>query len=127
MSKTNYLETRLLNHVLRATPYTAPATVYVALFTAAPGEAGGGTEVSGGAYARQSVTFTAPAPDTVTNTADINFPIATADWGTIVAFALMDQAAAGNMLYYSALSASRTVLTNDQFRFPAGQLSVTED
>lgn len=127
MSKTNYLETQLLNHVLRATPYSAPSTVYVALYTAAPGEAGGGTEVTGGSYARQPVTFTAPAPDTVTNTADVNFPIATADWGTIVAFAILDAPSAGNMLYYANLAASRTVLTNDQFRFPTGQLQVSED
>jgi len=127
MSKTNYLETQLLNHVLRAVPYSVPSSVYVALFTAAPDDTGGGTEVTGGSYARQTVTFTAPAPDSVTNTADVNFPIATADWGTIVAFAIMDAASSGNMLYYANLSASRTVLTNDQFRFPAGQLSVSED
>lgn len=127
MSKTNFLETALLNHVLRATPYSAPATVYVALFTAAPGETGGGTEVSGGAYARQSVTFTAPSPDSVSNTADVTFPTATANWGTIVAFAIMDAPTGGNMLYFANLTASRTVLTNDQFRFPTGQLIVTED
>lgn len=127
MSKTNFLETQLLNHVLRATPYSAPATIYVALFTAAPGEAGGGTEVTGGSYARQAVTFTAPAPDSVANVADVNFAIATADWGTLVAFVLMDAASGGNMLYYANLTAARLVLTNDQFRFPAGQLSVSED
>ena len=127
MSKTNYLETQLLNHVLRATPYSAPATVYVALFTAAPGETGGGTEVSGGAYARQSVTFSVPAPDSVSNTADVNFPVATADWGTVVAFAIMDAPSSGNMLYYATLTASRLVLTNDQFRFPTGQLICSED
>lgn len=126
MSKTNYLETQLLNHVLRATPYSAPATIYVALFTAAPGEAGGGTEVAGGGYARQPVTFTAPAPDSVSNIADVTFPVATLDWGTILAFALMDQPSAGNMLYYATLTASRLVLTNDQFRFPLGQLIVVE-
>ena len=88
MSKTNYLETQLLNHVLRNTPYSGPTTVYVGLFTSAPGEAAGGTEVSGGSYARQAVTFSAPAPDSCSNTADVLFPLATADWGTIVAFAI---------------------------------------
>ena len=127
MSKTNYLETALLNHVLRATPYTAPATVYVALYTVAPDDTGGGTEVSGGSYARQAVTFTAPSPDSISNTADVTFPVATADWGTIVAFALMDASTGGNALYYANLTASRTVLTSDQFKFPTGQLVVTED
>ena len=127
MSKTNYLETAILNHVLRSTAYSSPAAVYVGLFTVAPTEAGGGTEVSGGSYARQSVTFTAPAPDTCENDADVTFPIATADWGTIVAFALFDAPTAGNMLYYANLTASREILTSDQFRFPSGQLVVTED
>jgi len=127
MSKTNYLETQLLNHVLRNTAYSSPTTVYVGLFTVAPDETGGGTEVSGGAYARQSVTFTAPSPDSVSNSADVTFPIATGDWGTIVAYALFDAASAGNMLYYANLTASREILTSDQLRFPTGQLTVTED
>ena len=127
MSKTNYLETQLLNHVLRNVSYSSPTTVYCALFTVAPTETGGGTEVSGGAYARQAVTFSAPSPDQVSNTTDVTFPIASADWGTIVAFAIMDAASGGNMLYYANLTASRDVLTNDQLRFPTGQLIVTED
>lgn len=127
MSKTNYLETQLLNHVLRNTAYSSPTTIYVGLFTAAPTETGGGTEVTGGAYTRQSVTFTAPAPDSCENDADVTFAVATGDWGTIEAFALFDAAAAGNMLYYANLTASRDILTSDQFRFPSGQLVVTED
>jgi hypothetical protein len=127
MSKSNYLETQLLNHVLRNTAYSSPTTVYVALFTVAPTDAGGGTEVSGGAYARQSATFSAPAPDSCSNTVDVTFPVATLDWGTIVAFAIFDAASAGNMLYYNALTASRDILTSDQMRFPSGQLVVTED
>lgn len=125
--KTNYLETNLLNHVLRNTAYSSPTTIYVGLFTVAPDETGGGTEVSGGAYARQSVIFTAPAPDSCSNNADVTFPTATADWGTIVAFALFDAPSAGNMLYFANLAASRDILTADQFRFPSGQLIVQED
>lgn len=127
MSKTNYLETQLLNHVLRNVSYSSPTTVYVALFTVAPTESGGGTEVTGGAYARQAVTFSAPSPDQVSNTTDVTFPVASADWGTIVAFAIMDAASGGNMLYFANLTASRDVLTNDQLRFPTGQLIVQED
>lgn len=127
MSKSNYLEAQLLNHVLRATPYSSPSAVYVALFTVAPTESGGGTEVSGGSYVRQTVTFSAPAPDSVSNTADVTFPIATADWGDVEAFALFDQPSSGNMLYFADLTAPRTINTSDQFRFPAGQLIVTED
>lgn len=127
MSKTNYLETSLLNHVLRNVSYTSPTQPYVALFTVAPDETGGGTEVSGGGYARQAVTFTAPAPDSVSNTTDVTFPIASAGWGTIVAFAVMDAPTGGNMLYYANLTVARDVLTSDQLRFPTSQLVVSED
>lgn len=127
MSKSNYLETQLLNHVLRNVSYTSPTTVYLALYTVAPGEAGGGTEVSGGGYARQSVTFSAPSPDSSSNTTDVTFPVATGNWGTVVAFGVFDAASGGNMLYYNTLTASRDIFTSDQLRFPSGQLIVVED
>jgi len=126
MSKTNYLETALLNHVLRNVSYTSPTQTYVALYTVAPTDVGGGTEVTGGGYARQPATFTAPAPDSVSNMTDITFPIASAPWGTLVAFGVFDAATAGNLLYYANLTVARDVLTNDQLRFPTGQLIVSE-
>jgi len=122
---TDYLENALANHVLRHVAYSSPAAVYVALFTVAPGETGGGTEVSGGGYARQAVTFGAPSNGTVTNSADVTFPVATANWGTIVAFAIFDAATAGNMLIYGNLTSSKTVNSGDQFRFPSGQLQIS--
>ena len=127
MSKTDYLENNLINHVLRGVTYASPGAIYVALFTVAPTDLGGGTEVAGGSYARQVVTFGAPSTGTTTNDIAVLFPVATADWGTVTSFALMDQVAAGNMLYYANLNASRTVLTSDQLNFPVGQLQVTED
>ena len=127
MSKTNYLEDALLNHVLRNVPYTPAATIYLGLYTVAPGEPGGGTEVTGGSYTRQPVTFSAPAGGSVSNTTDVIFPMATAGWGTVVAFALHDAPTGGNMLYFANMTASRDILPNDQLRFPAGQLLVQED
>lgn len=130
-AKSDFLEVNILNHVLRGISYSSPASVYAALYTVAPTDVGtDGTEVSGGAYVRQQAIFGAPgtpAPNQVTNNADITFPIATADWGTIVAFSLMDAPSGGNMLYHASLTASRTILTGDQFRFPTGQLIVGED
>ena len=79
----NYLENALINAVLRATTYTSPATVYVSLWTSDPTDAGSGTEVSGGSYARTSVTFGAPSDGVTTNNADVTFPTATASWGTV--------------------------------------------
>jgi len=127
MSKSDYLEAQLINHVLRGTAYSSPTAVYAALYTAAPTDAGGGTEVSGGSYVRQQVTFSTPSGGETSNTAEVIFPLATADWGTLVAVGIFDAVSAGNLLYWANLNASRTILTNDQFRFPASQLIVQED
>lgn len=128
MPKSDYLKAQVLNYVLRAdaTTFTAPTVVYLALFTVAPTDAGGGTEVTGGSYDRVSVTFGAPSGGQVTNTSAVDFAMATADWGTVVAFALFDAVSGGNMLYWNNLTASREILTNDQARYPVGQLIVTE-
>ncbi len=124
---TDYLENALLNHVLRNTPYTPPANIYIALFVSAPGETGGGTEVSGGSYARQITTFTAPVDGQVSNSVDVIFPVATSDWGTVTHFALFDDVSAGNMLSYGQLTLSREVRTGDQPIFRQGELIVTLD
>lgn len=126
MPKSNLLDNIVLNLVLRNTAYTPPAGVYVALYTVAPTAGGGGTEVTGGAYVRQSVTFAAPSSQSVANSADVLFPIATASWGTIVAYAIVDQSVAGNILYFANLSAPRLISINDQIRFPAGSIVCTE-
>jgi hypothetical protein len=130
LAKTHFLEEAILNEVLRGINYTPPATVYVALFTSPTNKNGGGTEVTGGGYARQPVTFGAPRPGTdgrkVSNSAEILFPQATAPWGTVTHVAIFDAATGGNMLYQGALEESRTVNTNDQLRFRVGDLSVEE-
>jgi hypothetical protein len=126
----DYYESKVLDHMLRGTAFTPPSTVYVALFTAAPTDAGGGTEVSGGGYARQSVAFGAPsgtAPTQIANSADVTFPVATASWGTVVAFGLFDAATAGNLLAWDNLTASKAIDVNDQAKFATGDLKVTLD
>ncbi len=127
-SFSDYYEDVIINHLLRAQAFTPPATIYVGLFTAAPTDAGGGTAVSGGGYARQAVTFSAPTtPGQTSNSADVVFPTATADWGTIVAFALFDAATAGNMLAWGTLTTNKTILSGDQAKFAAGNLQITVD
>ena len=107
--------------------YTSPTTVYVALYTAPPGETGGGTEVTGNAYARQAVTFGAQSGGTVLNSVDVLFPVATpSGWGTITDFAILDAVSSGNMLYYGTLSSPVTINAGEQFKFAAGALSVQE-
>lgn len=127
MSKSDYLEAQILNHILRATAYPSPSAVYAALFTSLSTEAGPDTEVSGGSYVRQQITFSAPSGGQVVSDADVLFPIATADWGIIQSVAIMDSAAAGNKLYAMDLNIPREILQTDQFRLPAGQIIVQED
>jgi len=124
---TDFMENKIIDHMLRAQAYTPPATVYVALFTAAPSDAGGGTEVSGGAYARQAVTLAAASGGASENSAEITFPTATADWGTVTHLALMDALTVGNMLMHTPLDASKTVNNGDTFKIAAGALDITVD
>jgi len=124
MSFTNDLETRVLQWALTAGSPTRPTAWYLGLFTAAPGETGGGTELSGSGYARQSVTMTVTG-DTASNSGAIEFPTATGSWGTITHAAIFDASTAGNMLVYATLTASKTIGTGDILRFPAGDIDVT--
>lgn len=121
----NYLETALVNATLRNTAYTSPSAVYLALYTAAPTDADSGTEVSGTSYARQAITFGAPSNGVTTNSAAIEFPQAGGSWGTVTHVGIRDASTAGNLLYHTALDASKTIATGDVFRVASGSLSVT--
>lgn len=126
MSFSNYLENKVLDHVFGGSAYTAPSTLYVGLFTSDPGEAGGGTEVSGGSYARQTITFTVTGSQ-ASSSAAVEFPTATASWGTITYAAVYDAASAGNLLAYGALTASKTIDSGDVFRIPSGDFDIDLD
>tara|TARA_R100000353_G_scaffold129051_1_gene91682 strand:+ start:3503 stop:3895 length:393 start_codon:yes stop_codon:yes gene_type:complete len=123
----DYLEDKVLEHVFGGNAFTAPSTLYVALYTVAPSDTGGGTEVSGGAYARQTGTFTVSGtnPTTASNTAAIEYPTATANYGTVVAVGILDASSGGNLLAYSTLDSSKVVSSGDVFRFNAGDLDIT--
>jgi hypothetical protein len=121
----NYLENALINVTLRATAYTAPTTVYLALYTTDPTDADTGTECTGTSYARQSITFGAPSNGVSTNTAAIEFPQAGGAWGTITHIGIRDALTVGNLLYHTPLDASKTIATGDVFRVAVGSLSVT--
>jgi hypothetical protein len=121
----NYLENALIHGTLRATTFTAPAAVYVSLHTADPTDAGSGTEVSGGSYARQAATFGAPSNGASTTTADITYPQATAGYGTVTHIGIFDALTTGNLLYHSPLNTSKTIDTGDIFKITSGSLTVT--
>ena len=122
--KSYYLDNKLLNLIFNGAAFTPPATLYCALFTVAPSASGGGTEVSGGSYARAAVAanstnFPVTSTQTINNAAAITFPTATANWGTIVAGAFFDAATGGNMLYWGPLSVYQVVNSGSQFQLPA--------
>jgi len=121
----NFLENALINATLRATTYTSVATVYVSLWTSDPTDAGSGTEVSGGSYARTAVTFAAPSNGVTTNSADVTFPTATASWGTVGWIGINDALSSGNLLYHTPLDTAKTIDTGDIFKISSGNLSVT--
>jgi hypothetical protein len=119
----DYLENALLNEVLRNVGYTPAATVYLALFTTATSDAGGGTEVTGGSYARQATTFAAASGGACTNSGAVSFTGMPA--ATVTHAAIMDASTAGNMLFHGALTASKTVGAGDTLTFAIGDISAT--
>lgn len=121
----NYLENALMNAVLNNTSYTSPATTFVGLFTTDPTDAGSGTEVSGGSYARKAASFGNASEGNCTNDADIDFDQATGNWGTVTHFGLFDAVSSGNLLFHGALTSSKTIETGDIFKIATGNLSVT--
>lgn len=121
----NFLENALINATLRNTAYTSPTTVFVGLFLTDPTDAGSGTEVSGGSYARVAATFTAPTNGVSPTNADVQFAQCTATWGTVTHFGIFDASTVGNLLYHGALTAAKTIETGDVFKISTGNLIVT--
>lgn len=122
---TNYLENKLLDHFLGTTSYTMPSPVYVALFTVAPDDTGGGTEVTGGSYARQTAAFTAASSGATSNSANIDFTGMPA--ATTVAIALFDQLTSGNMLVHGTLTTNKQTDAGDTLRIATGDLDISID
>ena len=126
MSLTNTFETTVLTWLLTASSATRPTSWYIGLFTAAPSDTGGGTEVSGTGYVREAVTFTVTG-DTASNSAAVEWPVAGGSWGTITDLAIFDAVTSGNMIGYAVLTDAKTIATGDVFRIPVGDLDVTLD
>lgn len=122
---TNYLENKLIDHFLGTTTFTKPATVFVGLFTVIPGEAGGGTEVSGGSYARQSASFNASANGSTVNSANIDF--ASMPSATTLAIGIFDASTSGNMLLYGGLTVHKSTDSGDTLRIATGSLTISID
>jgi hypothetical protein len=139
MNASNYLEESVLNHFFRNTSVAATAQAYIALYKTNPGESDSGSEVTGGAYARQPITFGAPSQSnnggTITNTNPIAFPKATADWTasneTIGYWGIRTAANGGHLLAYGEFNDSGKVnngkyqvTRDDQYNIGAGMIAV---
>lgn len=126
---TNYAEDLVLDWLFTTGSATRPTVWYVGLYTVAPSETGGGTEVSGGSYARTSATFTVTgtAPTTASNSAAVEFPEATGSWGTIVAAGIFDASTSGNLIAFANLTTSKAIDTGDVLRFNTGEIDITLD
>lgn len=137
----NYLENAVIDHIFRGATFSKPSALYVALFTAAPSDSGGGTEVSGGSYARaqldpSNTNWNATQGGTTgassgtggqtANAVDITFPTPSADWGSVTHIGIFDASSSGNLLFHGALTTPKTVNNGDPApKFTAGSLTVT--
>lgn len=131
-SKSDDLENLMLDTVLGGPDYVRPGTVYIELYTVAPTDAGGGTAVTGGSYVRKAVTnndttWPNAAGSLKQNGTAITFIQATANWGTVVAFAIFDAVSAGDFSYWGDLTVSKSVDSGDTAEFAIGGISITED
>lgn len=128
-SFTDYTENLVLNWLFTTNSATRPTAWYIGLFTAAPSDTGGGTEITGNGYSRTAtgtMTVSGTSPTNCTNSAAIEFPAASGgNWGTITHVAVFDASTTGNMLGWAALTTSRTINDGDILRIPAGDLDIT--
>lgn len=123
-SFSDYTEDAVLNHLFRNVALPAPGAVYLALYTAAPTDAGGGTQVSGSGYARQAVTFGAPSGGEISNSAPVAFTAAGGAFGSVVAVGIFDAATAGNLLAWAPITPA-SIGDGDTLNFAVGDIDIS--
>lgn len=126
----DYLENKILDHILGGVDFARPANIHFALYTVGPTDSGGGTEVSGNGYSRlamanNSTNFPAASGGSKSNGAAIVFPTATGNWGTITHVGIFDAASGGNLLWHGALSAAKLVESGDTPSYPVSSVVFT--
>jgi len=123
----DYAEKLLLDWLMTTGSATRPTAWYVALYTAAPSDSGGGTEVSGNGYTRQAVTFAAASTPggTTSNTGSVTFTAAGGSWGSISHIGLHDASTSGNLLWHGAMTAAKTIADGDTLEFAIGNIDLT--
>ncbi len=137
----DFLENSLVDQIFRGQTAPTTSTLYIGLYTAAPSDTGGGTELSGSGYARVSVssslanwagtqstgstTASSGTGGATSNNTAITFPEPTSGWGQVQAFGVFDAATGGNLLFHGSLTINKTINEGDTVTFPAGSLVVT--
>lgn len=125
-SFSDFLENELLDHAFRNSAWTPPAAVYLALYTANPTDAGGGTQVSGAGYARQAITFGAASGGAISNTGAVSFTATGGNYGTVTGVGIFDASSGGNLLAWDAIT-SAVVNDTDTLTFAIGDIDVSLD
>lgn len=121
----DYAETAIADWIAGGATPTRPSARHLALFTAAPSDSGGGTEVSGNGYARQAMTFGAASSGVTSNTSTHTFTASGGNWGTITHFGIFDASTSGNLLWHGALTTSRTVNNGESLTVASGAFTLT--
>ena len=132
MNASTFLGSAVLNHFFRNQPQTPTAQLFVALYISDPTDDNVGTEIAGGAYVRQQIAFTAPVKPAgektqISNSAEIRFPVASADWGTISHFGIITAATGGNLLAHAAVPVPKIIENGDEAKFNVGTLTIKMD
>ena len=127
MSASNYLENKILDHVLGSSALAQPSALYVALSTGSFNDDNTGTELTGNGYSRKVVTFGTASGGSISSNSNVEFDTATGDQGTISHFGIFDASSGGNLLYHGAFSASKVISTGDVLKIASGSLTVSLD
>jgi len=118
----------VLNNVPLSTAGISTGTIFAALFVTPTDDTGGGVEVMGGSYSRSTVSsFSVPVGGTTSNSVNVTFPNASANWGIVTHFALYDASTGGNMLFHGALTSPKIINAGDSFVLPVGNITISMD
>ena len=124
---TDYLELKVLDHVLGTTAYTMPTNTWLSLHTTTPTDSAAGTEVSTGAYARQNIDFGAASAGVAANSNALTFTATGASWGSVTSWGIWDAVTAGNRLIWGSFTTARTINDGESLTVAIGAITVTAD
>ncbi len=126
MSASDYLENKILDHILGSSAFSQPSK-FLALSTASLQDDNSGTELSGNGYTRKAITFGTASSGSITNSGAVEFDTATGNQGTISHFGIYDASSGGNLLFHGAFSASKVISTGDVLKVSASALTISLD